>query len=122
MTVAASLASRLTLEPSSLASCLMELPLLAGLSSWANDVIQAIARQVAAAAGNRRAFTPVSPVTVAFVAAIVPAPGVQILRLVNIESQFTGFEDPRLEAMFLGRTQVCGEAVWTESQADGIGG
>jgi hypothetical protein len=53
--------------------------------------------------------------------AIVPAPGVQILRLVNIESQFTRFEDPRLEAMFLGRTHVRGKAVWTEAQADRIG-
>ncbi len=57
----------------------------------------------------------------ALMGAIVPAPGVQILRLVNIESQFTGFEGPRFEAMVLGGTQVLGEAVWTEAQTDGMG-
>ena len=83
-TATACLVSRLMVAPTSLASCLIE---LFDDSSCPDDV-DAIARQAAAAASNRCAFTPVSHVIVG----IVPAPGVQILRLINIESQFTRFE------------------------------
>ena len=51
---------------------------------------------------------------------IVPAPGVQILRLVNIESQLTRFEYPGLQASLPGRPQVPGEAIGAEMQLDRV--
>ncbi len=51
---------------------------------------------------------------------IVPAPGVQILRLVNIESQFTGFENPARQAPLLRHPQVLREALGAKAEANCI--
>src|SRR3569833_1442447 len=100
--------------PTSLASCFMELL----EESPCPDDVDAIARQPVAAASNRCAFTPISHDIVG----IVPAPGVQILRLVNIESQYPGIEYPHLQAPFPRHPHVLGEAVGAKVGLDSVRG